>query len=91
MTHLEATAEFRAFLKTSGIKARCRKQTICGVNSIQVYTTTYNESYFTPEEIKTFCEFAISKDYRGVRGDPINLSIEVQLTGKNDWNFHIYV
>lgn len=84
-----ATAEMRKFLKDNGIKARCRMTPGCR-NSFQVFPPKYEDS-FTPAELLAFNQKAIDMGCTHVRALPIDLEIEVQMTGNGRTsNFYLW-
>ena len=88
MSHKELTAHIRERIKKAGIKARVCMNYSCGSRVIQVVTPSY-ESRFTSGEIVRFCTIALANGLTFVRGLPIDLDVQAQLTGATQWDFYL--
>ncbi len=89
LTHKEMTAHIRKCLKDSGVKARCRKLTVCGRNLIQVFSIEHNLK-FSIEDIRTIALIAKSNRLTGAEASEIHPDHEALLTGKTLWTFEFY-
>jgi hypothetical protein len=87
--HLEITATIRTAIKAAGIKARVRKQTICGTRSVQVYTVSHTTN-FSAGECRRIAEIAKGFGLTDARRSEIDPDHAAQLTGKAVWNFEFH-
>ena len=84
-------ANIRKAVKDNLVPVRVRSQFICGVECIQVYKTQeLRNTEFLPEMIAVIIDAAIENGLTGARGTPIDPEIELQLSGKNVWNFEFH-
>jgi hypothetical protein len=91
MNHSEMTAHIRKRIKASGIKARVRKSVVSGVfgaGGIQIMTPSYDVK-FSGEESREIAFICDCNRLTGVRGDPIDVSLNAKLSGREQIDFYM--
>ena len=91
LNHSEMTAHIRKRLKVSGIKARVRKSVVSsvfGTGGIQITTPSYDVK-FSGEEAREIAFICNCNRLTGVRGDPIDVDLQAQISGREQIDFYL--
>ena len=86
MDHKALTKHLRGRLAHAGIPCRVRMNSYCGVNVVQVITTTY-EARWTPEQLREMGLIAKCNGLTFSHGLEIDRDNMAQLTGANQFDF----
>lgn len=79
----ELAAEFRAEMKRARIKCHIKSYD----NHFYISVPDF-KAHFTPEQIRHFCQYAKDMGLVFVMNTPIDVELQVKLTGKQQWDFY---